>query len=244
MRGTIAKSLDHDPHFRWRGESVTRIENLSDIVFALAMGMIILSANIPQTFEDLQAFLFNIIPAFASFILLLQIWHGHFTFFRRFGVADGRIILFNVILLFFVLFAAYPLRFAFESFFAFITGPLDNFARAKMMRLDFERSGLILSYFAMGYAAINLCFVLMYRHAIHKADTLKLTPSELTLSRGSLAMYIFMTVLCVIVAIICRLDPIYGFGGWLLVLNWPFGAWVAKKYNPEQTASDTEPQTP
>jgi uncharacterized membrane protein len=237
IRGSLSKTLDHDPHFRWRGEAVTRIENLSDIVFALAMGMIILSSNIPQTFEDLQAFLFNIIPAFASFILLLQIWHGHFTFFRRFGVADGRIILFNVILLFFVLFAAYPLRFAFESFFAFVTGPLDNYQRATAMHLNFQRSGLILSYFAMGYAAINACFVFMYRHAIKKADVLELSESEMILSRGTLAMYSFMTLLCILVAMVCQINPIYGFGGWLLVLNWPFGAWLARKYNPEKAAS-------
>jgi len=233
IRKTIGQSLDHDPHFRWRGENVTRIENLSDIVFALAMGMIVLSSAVPQTYEDLVGFLINIIPAFASFILLLQIWHGHFTFFRRFGVADRKIIFFNVVLLFFVLFAAYPLRFAFESFFAYITGFMDNFERARAMRIDFERSGKILSFFAMGYAAINFCFVLMYRHALSRADILELSDSERLLTKGSLAMFSFMTVLCVIVAVVCALTPIYGFGGWLLVLNWPFGVWVSKKYDPK-----------
>ena len=37
IRGEIARHLDHDPHFQWRGESVTRIENLSDIVLILAV---------------------------------------------------------------------------------------------------------------------------------------------------------------------------------------------------------------
>ncbi len=237
IRGTIGKALDHDPHFRWRGESVTRIENLSDIVFALAMGMIVLSSEVPQTYDDLVGFLINIIPAFASFTLLLQIWHGHFTFFRRFGVADHRIIVINVILLFFVLFAAYPLRFAFESFFAYITGFLDDYARAKEMRIDFIRSGKILAFFAMGYAAINACFVMMYRYALNKADILELSDSERLLAKGSLAMYGFMTMLCILVAIVCGLTPLYGFGGWLLVLNWPFGVWVGRKYNPERLSS-------
>jgi len=232
IRAVVGKGLDHDPHFRWRGESVTRIENLSDIVFALAMGMIVLSSDVPQTYEDLVAFLIKIIPAFASFILLLQIWHGHFTFFRRFGVADRSIILMNVVLLFFVLFAAYPLRFAFESFFAYITGPLDSFGRANAMHLNFERSGKILAYFALGYAAINACFVMMYRHALKKAEVLLLSKSEIILTRGSLAMFGFMTGLCLVVAFICGLTPLYGFGGWLLILNWPFGVWVSKRFNP------------
>jgi len=232
LREAVGKSLDHDPHFRWRGENVTRIENLSDIVFALAMGMIVLSSAVPLTYEDLIGFLIKIIPAFASFILLLQIWHGHFTFFRRFGVADHRIIMYNVILLFFVLFAAYPLRFAFESFFAFITGFADNYERARNMRIDFVRSGNILAFFAMGYAAINFCFVLMYRHVLDRADVLELSDSERLLTKGSLAIFSFMAALCVVVAIVCGLTPIYGFGGWLLVLNWPFGVWVGKKYDP------------
>lgn len=233
IRDAIGKSLDHDPHFRWRGENVTRIENLSDIVFALAMGMIVLSSDVPQTYEDLVGFLIKIIPAFASFILLLQIWHGHFTFFRRFGVADHKIIMYNVVLLFFVLFAAYPLRFAFESFFAYITGFVDNFERAQDMRIDFERSGKILAYFSLGYAAINFCFVMMYRHVLSKADLMGLSDSERLLTKGSLAMFTFMACLCVAVAVICGLTPVYGFGGWLLILNWPFGVWVGEKYNPK-----------
>ncbi len=234
IRDAVTPALDHDPHFRWRGTSVTRIENLSDIVFALAMGMAILSSDIPQTFEELQGFLLNIIPAFLSFILLLQIWHAHFTFFRRFGVADKRIIFYNVILLFFVLFAAYPLRFAFEGFFNFLYGYYDNWERARAMRLSFPRSGYILAYFAIGYGIINFCYYLMYRHALSKAQLLDLSEAEIIIAKGSRVMFAFMTALCILTAIVCGLTPLYGFGGWLLILNWPFGVWVDRKYSPEK----------
>lgn len=232
IRGAVGKSLDHDPHFRWRGESVTRIENLSDIIFALALGMIVLSANIPQTFDELQTFLISFIPAFLSFVLLLQIWFGHYTFFRRFGVADTRIIVINVALLFFVLYAAYPLKFAFESFFAYVTGGFDNFERAQAMRVDFKRSGLILMYFTLGYGAINFCFWLMYRHALKKSELLQLSDTEIHISKGSRAMFGFMTILCLVVAIVCGFTPMAGFGGWLLALNWPVAVWISKKYAP------------
>ena len=92
LRGEIAKGLDHDPNFRWRGESVTRIENLSDIVFALALGMIISAAVVPQSYDELKLYLISIIPATLAFSTLIGIWHTHFTFFRRYGVADKRII--------------------------------------------------------------------------------------------------------------------------------------------------------
>lgn len=230
IRDKIAQSLDHDPHFQWRGNNVTRIENLSDIVFALAMGMIVLSSSVPTTFEELQAYLLTFIPAFLSFILLLQIWHAHFTFFRRFGVADTRIILFNVALLFFVLYAAYPLKFAFEGFFYYIYGFVDNWEKAAAMRMSFERSGYILAYFCAGYAAVNFCYFLMYRHALQRSHVLDLTEDEKKISRGSKAMFGCMTILCVIVGIICGFTPIYGFGGWLLALNAPLGIWISRKY--------------
>lgn len=230
IREELARSLDHDPHFRWRGNDVTRIENLSDIVFALAMGMIVLSSQVPTTFEELQAYLLNFIPAFLSFTLLLQIWHAHFTFFRRFGVADGRIIFYNIILLFFVLFAAYPLKFAFEGFFYYLYGFVDNWEKASAMRLSFERSGYILAYFSIGYAAINLSIYMMYKHALNKANILDLSASELLITRGSAILYGCMTLLCVLVAVVCGLTPLHGFGGWLLVLNWPLSAIIKRKF--------------
>ena len=234
LRDTLAKNIGQDPHFRWRGENVTRIENLSDIVFALAMGMIVLSSDIPQTFEELQAYLLTFIPAFLSFTLLLQIWHSHITFFRRFGFTDVRIIFYNVLLLFFVLYAAYPLKFAFESFFYYIYGFWDGWEKAQAMRVSFERSGYILAYFCIGYAAINLCYWLMYKHVLGKSDILELSPSEHIVSNGAKAMFLTMTLLCVVTAIICGLTPLYGFGGWFLILNWPLSMWISRKFDPEK----------
>ena len=56
------KGLDHDPNFRWRGTNVTRIENLSDIIFALALGMLISGVDAPRDIIGLRAFLWNIFP--------------------------------------------------------------------------------------------------------------------------------------------------------------------------------------
>ena len=98
LRGAIGKPLDHDPNFRWRGEAVTRIENLSDIAFALALGMIISGSSVPQTFAELREFLFFLVPTAAAFAIILQIWMVHYTFFRRYGVADKRIIVLNAAL--------------------------------------------------------------------------------------------------------------------------------------------------
>ena len=111
LRETIAQRLDHDPLFKWRGDHVTRIENLSDIVFALALGMLVSATSPPTNFSELGAHLLNIIPVAAGFGLLLNLWNAHFVYFRRYGLADGQTIFLNACLLLVVLFLAYPLRF-------------------------------------------------------------------------------------------------------------------------------------
>ncbi|MEO0674553.1 MAG: hypothetical protein AAFY32_06055, partial [Pseudomonadota bacterium] len=62
MRQAIVDGIDHDPDFEWRGRRVTRIENLSDIIFALALGMLVSSSQPPTTFGDLFDFVLNVIP--------------------------------------------------------------------------------------------------------------------------------------------------------------------------------------
>ncbi|MEO1041606.1 MAG: hypothetical protein AAFX52_04885, partial [Pseudomonadota bacterium] len=67
LRDGLTAQRDHDPHFRWRGEEVTRVENLSDIVFALSVGMLVSSTDVPRSFDEVQQFLIGIVPVTAGF---------------------------------------------------------------------------------------------------------------------------------------------------------------------------------
>ena len=185
IREAVGKSLDHDPDFRWRGESVTRIENLSDIAFAIALGMLISGADAPKTFQELEPFLLSIFPTAAGFIVLFSLWHGHYTFFRRYGVADKKIIIFNALLIFVVLFMAYPLRFAFDSLFSFlITVFTGNYTRSIQLGiLSFDISGKIIGYFGLAYSAAFALFGLMTGQVLKKADLIALTEYELAVTR-------------------------------------------------------------
>jgi len=86
--------------------SLHRIEALTDGIFAIAMTIMVLNINVPQSFEiknagDLSAALFNMWPVFLdyaiSFMLLASLWietNVHFDFLRH---TDRRYLTFNLI---------------------------------------------------------------------------------------------------------------------------------------------------
>lgn len=240
MRNEIAKHLDHDPDFEWRGQTVSRIENLSDIVFALALGMLLLTGDPPQTFSELVHFLISIIPVAASFFILFTIWNAHFVFFRRYGLADNTIVVINSLLLLMVLFIAYPLRFIFDSLFwyiaSFITGEFSNLESAEMNIANSARS---MAFFGAGYAVVLTLLSLMYRHAITKADAIGLSAKEIVLTRRSVWVFrgeVLIALLVVFFALFTQLGP---FAGGLTILNWP-NALLVERYvgrQPERPAA-------
>ncbi|MFN7055689.1 TMEM175 family protein [Hyphomonas sp.] len=216
IRDAAIRELDHDPRFRWRGGAVTRIENLSDIVFALAFGMLVSSASGPQTFNELTQHLLTIIPVAAGFILLVAIWNAHFTYFRRYGVGDSYVIFLNCVLLLLVLFVAYPLRFIFDSLFGFILSLSGDRTWLEAAGVDFPRAGIIMGYFALGYGLIYLVISLMYAHAVTKADVLELNETELAMTRQSIWRFRAHVLLAAITGVVAVFTPLGAIAGSLL----------------------------
>ena len=229
MRAELARHLDHDPHFEWRGQSVTRIENLSDIVFALALGMLLLTGAPPQTFSELVQFLISIVPVTASFAILFLIWNAHFVFFRRYGLADNRIILINSALLLMVLFTAYPLRFIFDSLFWYIVSSITgDWSVLITTEMTFQNSARSVAIFGVGIAVIYTLLSFMYAHAIRNSARLNLSDKEIQLTRQSVWSFRGQVVIAIVLALIAWLTPIGPFAGGLLFLNWP-NAYLAKR---------------
>ena len=221
LRDHLSEQLDHDPHFRWRGQAVTRIENLSDIVFALALSMLVSASDVPENWTELNAHLINIIPVTLGFALLLSIWHSHFTFFRRYGVADRFIVFLNATLLLVILFIAYPLRFIFDGLFAYVLGAVNgDWSRmAKLGLIEAGHAATIMAYFTIGYTVIFILTSSMYTHAMRNADRLKLSPAERIITRRSIWRYrieIGLGILATVCALFTFLGP---FAGFLLSLN-------------------------
>ena len=231
MRKEIAKHLDHDPHFEWRGQNVTRLENLSDIVFALALGMLLLTNAPPTTYGELIEFLINIVPVSAAFAILFLMWNAHFTFFRRYGLADTKIVFLNSLLLLLVLFVAYPLRFIFDSLFGYVIFQFTaDASRLMESDMDFTNSARGVAIFNAGYAVIILLTSLMYRHALSKADMLGLSQNERQLTKRTMWMYRGEMIVAAMTAVLAITTPLGPFAGALLFLNWPNAIYWERKF--------------
>ena len=94
--------------FRFRGLDNTRVEALSDGVFALAIALLLISSEVPSTFSELRLFLKNFFPFAATISILTLIWYQHYIFFVRYGLKDANVVALNTLLLFLVLFFIYP----------------------------------------------------------------------------------------------------------------------------------------
>jgi uncharacterized membrane protein len=107
-----------------RRHEISRLEAFSDAAFAFALTLLVVSLNVPRSYDELMT-LVRGFPSFACcFALLFWIWHEHNMFFRRYGLQDAWTVFLNGLLLFVVLFYVYPLKFMFDSMFArFVKDP-------------------------------------------------------------------------------------------------------------------------
>ena len=81
---------------------VTRIEAFSDAVFGFAITLLVVSLEVPNSFDELLQVMKGL-PVFAvTFAILLLIWQEHHNLFKRFPSSDGVTIWLNGALLFVV----------------------------------------------------------------------------------------------------------------------------------------------
>lgn len=173
LRKTVADKLEGD-NFRFRGHEVRRVEAFSDAVFAFAVTLLIVSLEVPKSFDALMVTMRGFFAFGVSFILLMMIWYEQNIFFRRYGLDDLWTIVLNCTLIFVVLFYVYPLKFLFTLLFSNqIYGANSPFV---IKVTDFPK---LMAIYGIGYILIYLLFSLMYGHALKKAKYLELTPGEI-----------------------------------------------------------------
>lgn len=162
--------------FRWRGGSVSRLESLSDAVFAVALSLLVVGLQAPSSAADLVAGFWQF-PAFAlCFAFLAWLWHGHYLFHRRFGFEDPLTVALNCAFLFCILFYLYPLKFLAQ---ALVTAPLSG-----QPPPEFASAGpTVMRIYAAGFVGIFLFQWLLYRRAWTLRDAIQLDLCERDLTR-------------------------------------------------------------
>lgn len=177
----VEKGVGGKHGFRWRGHEVSRLEGLSDAVFGFAITLLVVSLEVPKTFNELIGMM-NGLGAFAiSFLMLFIVWFNHYRFFRRYGLQDTFTIWLNAVLLFVVLFYVYPLKFLFTWLMNVFTGGrgLAQLPDGTLVRMvENAQTSKLMIIFGIGYVAVFSIFVLLYWHAYRKRFELDLSELE------------------------------------------------------------------
>jgi len=180
--------------FRWRGAGeIARIEGFSDAVFAFAVTLLVVSLEVPETFTELWEKMHGFVAFMICFALLFLVWHDQYTFFRRYGLQDGVTNWLNGALLFVVLFYVYPLKFLFSYLFkAFTGGDLQVHLPDGQVEwiIAPEQMPRLMVIYALGYIAVSLIFVLLYRRAYRKRAELELNEGEVIETRSSIQSHL------------------------------------------------------
>lgn len=215
--------------FRWRGGDSSRLEALSDMVFAFALTLLVVSSAPPASFGDLVDQLWGFPGFAAAFTILLLIWHAHYIFFRRYALEGGAVMALNAGLLFLILFFVYPLK--------YLATMLSNFVRslaegAPRPPFALEEAADALIIFSIGYAAVFAMFAALYALAARRAEGLELTPGELAQTRRSTAEQLVHVFLASATAIAAALLPVSAapFAGFFYFLVAPLTFLAARRY--------------
>ena len=205
--------------FRHRAREVSRVEAFSDIVFGFALTLIVISLEVPETYEELMHDMRGFLGFAICFAVLMWIWFTHHTFFRRYGMTDGHTIVLNTMLLFLVLYYVYPLKFIFSL----VTGSIHDPGRG-------DASTLFMIY-GLGFAGIFAIFFLLYLHALHRREQLELNEYELHDTYTGLwfnAAYVAIGLLSTAIAVFLP-GRYVGWAGWTYFLLGPVSAFIGAK---------------
>ena len=198
----------------WRGGDVSRLETLTDAIFAIAITLLIVSHDVPKDYIHFKSVMWSFIGFGVTFFGLIAIWYNTFKFHRRFGLEDGYTVFLTTLLIFVVLFYIYPLKFMAQIVINMMILK-NNFGIEFDVGFIGDIDGVhLFIVYGIGVFSIWLILGLMYLYAYNKRDILKLDESELLITTNSIVAN-FIVSLVAVMSIIITILKIPYLSGWI-----------------------------
>jgi uncharacterized membrane protein len=225
-RRLAQRSIGSEEGFSWRGEDVLRIEGLADAVFGFALTLLVVSLEVPNTFDELLATMRGFFAFAISGWLLYSVWFDHYIFFRRYGLQDNITMHLSAVLLFVVLFYVYPLKFLFTALMDELLGFSTQVGSSTGDVVETIRAGqwpLLVALFGVGFVVVQLVFFLFYWRAYALRDVLKLDTYEASITRQEIQGYLLLAGVGLASIAISLLggEEASSLAGWVYLLIWP-----------------------
>jgi uncharacterized membrane protein len=225
LREHLPLAPQREARFRWRGTGVTRVEGLTDSVFAFAVTLLVVALEVPRTYEGLL----DVMRAFPGFILcfalLMLFWNAHYRYHRRYGLEDVPTRLLTMAIIVLVLFFVYPLKFLFTL----LTVQLFSLEMHNAPYLESrEQLRTLYVLYGAGFAGVWGLYTAMYAYALRLRERLQLDAAEILYTKTSLGenlIYVGVCILSILLALTTStewlpgviyflLGPLQAFNGW------------------------------
>ncbi len=242
-----------------RGRESSRLEQLSDCIFALAITMLLVSTSAPQTYSQLVSFVSDMLAFAICIVLVMWIWHGHYQFFLRFGLRNMRIIVLNTLLMIVVLFYVYPLKFLSSFLIKYsaillkgylISDSFFNELRDIRGIISWHQMPALLLIYNVGFISIFSIYIFMHREVLKNKLILGLDRTEEILTRSIVAHYTGIATIGIVSTGIAVAGLLIGWsfagmvGGIIYFLIGPVSYIIGKRYEKQLAEPAGEKVTP
>lgn len=174
-----------DSSFAWRVREPSRIEGLSDAVFGFSITLLVISLEVPRTFDALLHEMTGFFSFAIGFLFLMMIWYKQFIWFRRYGLDDKLSVVLNAALLAVVIFYVYPLKFL-GNVFAMLFGLVPRTLESGVRIIEPAQMPTLMAVYGVGFVAVYTILFLLDLHAWRKREQLGLDELETIDTRFSL----------------------------------------------------------